>query len=89
MAKIWSMIVQPDSVALPPIGGTLHPVSDTRCIAIAGVVWQVHEDARTGPPSYGPSLIFETELIGRRVRHYPPDWRELTDDQLYALSWSV
>jgi hypothetical protein len=83
------MIVQSYSIALPPIGGGLHSVSDTRCVAIAGDVWRVHEDARTGPPSYGPSLIFETELIARRVRHYPADWRALTDDQLYALSWSV
>ena len=83
------MIVQPYAIALPPIGGTLHPVSDTRRVAIAGDVWQIHEDARTGPPSYGPSLIFETELIARRVRHYPADWRVLTDDQLYGLSWSV
>lgn len=83
------MIVQPSPIALPPIGGTPRPVPETRCVAIAGDVWQIREDARTGPPSYGPSLIFESDLIARRVRHYPADWRGLTYDQLYALSWSV
>ena len=34
-----------------------------RSVTIGGNVWQVHEDPRTGPPSYGPSLIFETELM--------------------------
>lgn len=49
-----------------------------------GHLWRVRElafaDAR-------PSLIFESEVSFRRVRSYPADWRQLTDVELYALSW--
>lgn len=49
-----------------------------------GHLWRVREvqfaDAR-------PSLIFESEVSFRRVRAYPPEWRKLTDDDLYELSW--
>lgn len=49
-----------------------------------GHLWRVREvrfaDAR-------PSLIFESEVSFRRVRAYPPDWRQLGDAELYALSW--
>lgn len=50
-----------------------------------GHLWRVREvrfaDAR-------PSLIFESEVSFRRVRAYPAGWRELNDEELYALSWS-
>lgn len=49
-----------------------------------GHLWRVRElrfaDAK-------PSLIFESEVSFRRVRAYPPDWRSLGDEELYALSW--
>jgi hypothetical protein len=49
-----------------------------------GHLWRVREvrfaDAR-------PSLIFESEVSFRRVRAYPADWRQLGDQELYALSW--
>ena len=35
-----------------------------------------------------PSLVFETEDTVRRIRAYPDDWRTLTDDDLFALSWT-
>jgi hypothetical protein len=34
-------------------------------------------------------LVFESEGVFRRVRHYPANWEELTDVQLYALSWKT
>jgi hypothetical protein len=33
------------------------------------------------------SLIFASESAVRRVRDYPADWMELSDDDLLALSW--
>jgi hypothetical protein len=49
-----------------------------------GHLWRVREvcfaDAR-------PSLIFESEVSFRRVRAYPKEWRQLGDEELYALSW--
>ena len=37
----------------------------------------------------GPTLVFESENIVRRVRRYPENWRELTDEDLFRLSWST
>lgn len=37
----------------------------------------------------GPSLVFFGPGVGRRVRNFPPNWCELSDEALYALSWSV
>lgn len=62
--------------------------TEARRFPIAGDMWFVYEDARTGPPRYGPALIFESDHVARRVRDYPTNWRELSDEQLYALSWS-
>jgi hypothetical protein len=49
--------------------------------------WQVRE---VGPPAYdrraSASLIFYTDEVMRRVRQFPPNWRELSDEELYALS---
>jgi hypothetical protein len=53
------------------------------------VLWLVYElpptpfDRRTGP-----SLVFESDSAMRRVRTFPADWRTLSDELLYALSWS-
>jgi hypothetical protein len=61
-----------------------------RNIFVEGVPWLVYElppmvfDRRNSP-----SLVFETDGTVRRVRDYPPNWRELSDDELFALSWSA
>ena len=62
--------------------------SDARQLHVQGVVWWVYEDARADAPFYGPALLFKGDHIARRVRDYPKNWRELSDDALYALSWS-
>ena len=36
-----------------------------------------------------PSLVFENENVVRRVRDYPLDWRSLSDEELFALSWKL
>ena len=52
--------------------------------------WLVYElpphqfDRRTTP-----SLVFESDYVVRRIRDYPADWRDLGDDELFALSWSA
>lgn len=58
-----------------------------RSFTIEGELWEVYEDRRQGPPSHGPSLVFLAERVARRVHRYPDDWRRLSDEQLYALSW--
>jgi hypothetical protein len=61
-----------------------HPGS--RRFAVGGEFWLVYEVL--APPPNGPALVFMTDKVARRVRSYPANWRELRDDELYALSWS-
>src|SRR5690348_11178113 len=56
-----------------------------RRFAINGEGWAVWEDRRT---LNGPSLVFENNKVARRVHQYPANWRELSDEELWALSWS-
>ena len=55
-----------------------------------GAQWQVKEmpfsdyDRRNGL-----SLIFWSDGAVRRVRDYPTDWYQLSDDELMRLSWKV
>ncbi|MEO8619531.1 MAG: hypothetical protein ABI625_00620 [bacterium] len=37
----------------------------------------------------GMSLIFSSEAAVRRVRDYPADWFNLSDEELVALSWKA
>lgn len=61
-----------------------------RQLVVEGAAWLVYElpptpfDRRTAP-----SLVFESDTAVRRVRTYPADWRSLTDDALFALSWAA
>lgn len=60
-----------------------------RHITIDGESWVVYER----PPEafdrrQSPSLVFECRTAIRRVRDYPPNWRQLADDVLERLSWS-
>ena len=49
-----------------------------------GRLWRVRELSFADAP---PSLIFDSEAGFRRVRVYPANWRSLTDDALFELSW--
>ena len=57
----------------------------------AGCTWSVHQVAEAALPwVHGPRcLLFGSEAAIRRVWHYPPDWRTLSDTELEALSWRV
>ena len=53
----------------------------------SGRVWFVRQVLS---PSYdrrgASSLVFLTDDAMRRVREFPEDWRELSDNELYAVS---
>ena len=50
--------------------------------------WSVTEISGNVPTRPGQRcLIFASADAVRRVWNYPPEWRELTDAQLEALSW--
>ena len=52
--------------------------------------WLVYE---LPPPSFDrrmtSTLVFESDEVIRKVRNFPNNWRDLSDDELFALSWSV
>lgn len=60
-----------------------------RRISMEDVAWLVFElPASLYDRRATPSLIFENETTIRRIRDYPSSWRELSDEELLALSWS-
>ena len=67
----------------PRFETTHHP--GARQFRAEGETWSVYEDLSC---YVGPSLIFESERIVRRVRIYPTNWEHLSDEELTALSWS-
>ena len=61
-----------------------HARDDARRLEVDDDVWFVYEVG----PAYdrrGSSLVFESEELVRRVRAYPPNWRDLTDADLALL----
>jgi hypothetical protein len=55
---------------------------------VDGTHWRVYEKAFGDyDRRSGMSLIFASEAAVRRVRDFPPDWMQLTDEELLALSW--
>jgi hypothetical protein len=65
-----------------------HPPSSSatrRTLTADGHTWTVSE-SRTDGGDRARSLIFDAEVIVRRVRSYPADWHELPDTALAALA---
>jgi hypothetical protein len=62
------------------------PVPPQREIVVAGHPYAVRE--LPDPASQTPTLVFTGENVARRVRRYPANWHELTDEALAELSWS-
>jgi hypothetical protein len=53
-----------------------------------GTHWHVYERAFADyDRRSGVSLIFESESAVRRVRHFPVNWHDLSEEELAALSW--
>jgi len=52
--------------------------------------WRVRESAFSPyDRRRGRSLIFWSDGAVRRVRDYPDDWHQLSDDELAQLSWKI
>ncbi len=73
--KYWSPLTRPS-------GDLTRTIVDRE-----GRVWFVRE-MQTPPYDRrgSDSLVFLTDEVMRRVRHYPTDWRSLSDEALYELS---
>jgi hypothetical protein len=68
---------------------TEKTVGDTRVrdLIADGLRWQVREmPAPAFDRRGGSHLMFDGEVIMRRVRVFPANWYDLTDDELYALT---
>jgi leucyl aminopeptidase (aminopeptidase T) len=65
-----------------------RPISPViREIERNGVKWVVQEFPAPNYDRRGdPSLMFASDEVMRRVRTYPDNWAELSDEELYALS---
>lgn len=59
-----------------------------RSLRVEGVPWLVYELPAVLDRRSSRSLVFESDTAVRRVRQFPPNWRDLSDDELFALSWS-
>lgn len=57
-----------------------------RLLGPDGILFNVYE-LDWGYDRRGRTLVFESDHAMRRVRTYPAHWRELTDEELYAVSW--
>jgi hypothetical protein len=68
------------------IGRHLEAIGGDRHFAMRARAWTVREVI--DPITLTRVLIFDCDGTARRVRHYPVDWRELSDEALYTLSWS-
>ena len=69
--------------AIPSLAADTSPLEGKRQFIIGGELWFVHEHSTAGDTA----LVFESPNTARRVRDYPPNWRDLSDKELYSLSW--
>ena len=60
-----------------------------RKLVVDGLPWLVYELPNPYDRRHTASLVFESDGTVRRVRNFPENWRELGDDELFALSWSA
>ena len=61
-----------------------------RQLWVDGILWLAYElPAPAFDRRATASLVFESDAMMRRIRNYPADWRELEDQELFALSWRV
>ena len=68
--------------------GRARAVANARTIETGEGEWRVYElECGQYDRRAGPSLIFESDGVLRRVRDYPSDWRELSDAELMQVSW--
>lgn len=66
----------------PPISQRAGPA---RTVIAEGLSWRVFEVAYEFDRRTGRSLMFEHEGAWRRVRNYPENWLELSEDELTLL----
>ena len=52
--------------------------------------WRVYELSAASYDRRGSNtLVFESDMVVRRVRNFPETWRELSTAELLRLSWTA
>jgi hypothetical protein len=82
-ARVTISRPNPDDRTFTAFGQSVGP---DRSIVVNGHAWTVRE--AVDPVTLKRTLVFFGTGTARRVRTYPANWRDLSDEQLYALSWS-
>ena len=67
------------------IGHALSP----RILTVAGVRWSVSEAPNRYDRRTSGTLVFECLTLTIRVRHFPANWRALSDVDLWDLAWQA
>jgi hypothetical protein len=68
--------------------GDDEPATGKRSFYHDHELWFVGERAaRASDIHRAPHLVFESDGMIRRVRTFPDNWRELSDVELWELSW--
>lgn len=74
----------------PAIKGVNVSASEPRFLWAEGIYWRVREvPAPTFDRRGGTHLVFESDDVMRRLRQFPPDWKGLSDEDLYQLSFDL
>jgi hypothetical protein len=70
----------------PPHSDIALSKKEARLLQGEHALWRVYEY----PPAFdrrrGPVLVFEADSVVRTVRSFPSSWRELSDEELLAIS---
>ena len=66
---------------------SLHGQGAKRFSAPDGDWWTVRALPASASPPRCESLVFESEIAIRRVTNFPPNWMDLSPEELFALSW--
>ncbi len=65
-------------------------ITRTRVIEADDLLWKVREEPwPTADRRGGTCLIFDADSVVRRVRIFPPDWHDLSDADLYLVSFGT
>lgn len=59
-----------------------------RVLIVAGIRWSVSEVSHRYDRRGGAHLIFQCSTLTLGVRHYPANWRALSDEELWDLAWT-
>jgi hypothetical protein len=75
---------------IPDRAPMARPIGQVRVLKDAlHAQWLVYEVAYEFDRRSGRSLIFDGDVVWRRVRDYPADWADQSDDELLVILGSV